>query len=390
VPGGGHAFALDRRFDCRCAVGCGVTVPRQSIIVAGAGMAGLACALACARAGAHVTVFESLASAPALAAYVDVRPNMLRDLSRLGVAGECVRRGFVYNGLSLVNEAGEEVVRIPTPRLAGDQLPPALGISHDDFLRVLAKQATAVGVEFRRGTHVQQIEPETGKVLTDGGEWAQADLVVLAVGADSPLAMSVFGAPGDSSVRERWLYATIRRPEGLDTPTWMAGRLGRLLLVVPISMSRAALAVRAEAAPTGSSSELARTLRGWGGLARRIASTMDIAMPLVARDVTGALLNAPWYREAVLCIGASAHAIAPPFGQSAALAIEDGVVLGDLVGAGLDRADLLQRFMERRLDRVKRVHALTSRAAQWLSRPDPSADLMALGEQIHSIVAEPA
>jgi 2-polyprenyl-6-methoxyphenol hydroxylase-like FAD-dependent oxidoreductase len=365
-------------------------VPRQSIIVVGADMAGLACALACARAGAQVTVFESLASAPALAEHVDVRPNLLRDLFRLGVADECVRRGFAYNGLSLVNEEGEEVVRIPTSRLAGDQLPPALGISHDDLLQVLAKEATAVGVELRRGTRVQQIEPKTGKVLTDGGEWAQADLVALAAGADSPLAMSVFGGPGDSSARERWLYTTIRRPEGLDTPTWMAGRAGRLLLVVPISMSRAGLAVRAEAAPTGSSSELARTLRGWGGLARRIASTMDAAVPLVARDVGGALLNAPWYREAALCIGAGAHAIAPPFGQSAALAIEDGVVLGDLVGAGLDGADLLQRFMKRRLDRVQRVHALTSRAAQWLSHPDPSADLMALGEEIHSLVAEPA
>jgi 2-polyprenyl-6-methoxyphenol hydroxylase-like FAD-dependent oxidoreductase len=367
-----------------------VTVPRHSIIVVGAGMAGLACALACADAGAHVMVFDSLATAPARASHVDVRPNLLRDLFRLGVAGECVRRGFVYNGLSLVNEAGEEVLRIPTPRLTGDQLPPALGISHDDFLRVLEEKATAVGVEFRRGTHVQQIEPKTGKVLTDGGEWAQADLVALATGADSPLVMSVFGARVGGSVRERWLYTSIRRPEGLDTPTWMMGRVGRCLLVVPISMSRAGLAVRVEAAPTGSSSELARTLRGWGGLARRIASTMDTAMPLDARNVTGALLNAPWYREAVLCIGASAHASAPPFGQSAALAIEDGVVLGDLVRADLDRADLLQRFMERRLDRVKRVHALTSRAAQWLSRPDPSADLMALGEQIHSIVAEPA
>jgi 2-polyprenyl-6-methoxyphenol hydroxylase-like FAD-dependent oxidoreductase len=367
-----------------------VTVPRQSIIVVGAGMAGLACAVACADAGAHVTVFDSLAAAPALAAHVDVRPNMLRDLRRLGVADECVSRGFIYSGLSLVNEAGEEVLRIPTPRLAGDQLPPALGISHGDLLQVLAKKASTFGVEFRRGSHVQQIEPKTGMVLTGSGEWTQADLVVLAPGSDSPLAMSVFGGRAGSSLRERWLYASIRRPESLDTPTWMMGRLGRCLLVVPISMSRAGLAVRAEAAPTGSSSELARTLRGWGGLARRIASTMDTAEPLVARDVPGALLNAPWYREGALCIGAGAHAIAPPFGQSAALAIEDGVVLGDLVRAGLDRADLLQRFMERRLDRVKRVHALTWRAAQWLSRPDPSADLMALGEQIHSIVAEPA
>ena len=58
--------------------------------------------------------------------------------------------------------------------------------------------------------------------------------------------------------------------------------------------------------------------------------------------------------------------------------------------AGLDRLALLQRFMDRRWERVERVHALTACAAQWISRPDPSADLAALGEQIHSIVAEPA
>lgn len=365
-------------------------VATQSIIVVGAGMAGLACALACARAGAHVTVFESLASAPTRAAHVDVRPNLLRDLSRLGIAGECVRRGFAYSGLSLVNEAGEEIVRCPTPRLAGDQLPPALGISHNDFLGILERSAAASGVEFRRGAHVQQIESTSGRVLTDGGEWAQADLVALATGADSPLAMSVFGARIGGPVLERWLYTSIRRPEGLDMPTCLMGRSGRQLLVVPTGMSRAGLAVRAEAAPNGSSSELVRTLRGWGGFARRIASTMDTAVPLIARDVAGALLNTPWGRDAALCIGTGAHAIAPPFGQSAALAIEDGVVLGDLVKARVDRADLVRGFMDRRFARVERVHALTSRAAQWLSRPDPSADLMAVGAQIHSLVAKPA
>jgi 2-polyprenyl-6-methoxyphenol hydroxylase-like FAD-dependent oxidoreductase len=365
-------------------------VPLRSIIVVGAGMAGLACALACAAADAHVVVFESLPVARALAAHVDVRPNLLRDLNRLGVATECVRRGFVYSGVSLVNEAGEEVLRIPTQRLAGNQLPPAFGISHEAFLRVLESQAMVSGVEFRRGAHVHQVDSKSGKVRTARGEWVQADLVVLATGADSPLVTSVFGAPIDRSVHERWFYTSIRRPEGLDMPTWMAGRLGRMLLVVPISMSQAGLAVRAAAAPTGGSSELARTLRDWGGFARRIASALDPAVPLAARDVMGALLDTPWHRDSVLSVGANSHAITPQFGQSAALAVEDGVVLGELLRARLDRDDLLHRFMDRRLERVRRVHALTSRAAQWMARPDPSADLMALGEQIHTLVAQPA
>jgi 2-polyprenyl-6-methoxyphenol hydroxylase-like FAD-dependent oxidoreductase len=365
-------------------------VPLQSIIVVGAGMAGLACALACATAGAHVIVFDASPIARSLVGHVDVRPNLLRDLSRLGVANECARRGFIYNGLCFVNEVGEEVLRFVTPRLAGDQLPPALGIARGDLLYVLETKATEAGVEFRRGTSVERIEPKLGKVLAADGESLQADLVVLAAGTGSPLVMSIFGAPAGGSVRERWLYTSIPRLEGLDVPVWMSGRQGRLLHLVPISMSRAGVAVRSEMASTTDGRELAKALRGWGGFARRISSSIDTSAPLVTRDVTGALLDEPWYRDAVLCAGASAHAIAPPFGQSAAMAIEDGVVLGELVRAGLGRGDLLRRFMDRRVDRVKRVHALTSRAAQWMSRPDPSADLMALGEQIQSLVAQPA
>ena len=365
-------------------------VPLRSIVIVGAGTAGLACALACAAAGARVVVFDALPVARSCAEHVDVRPNLLRDLSRLGVAQECARRGFAYNGFSLVDEDGAEALRVPTPRLAGDQLPPALGILHDDFLSSLEAAARSAGAEIRRGTHVHQVDPRIGAALTDRGEWVQGDLVVLATGAGSPLVTSVFGAPIIGSPRQGWWHTTIARPEGVDRPVWMAGRSGRHLLLVPISMSRAGLAIRAATAPTGGSVELATTLRDWGGFARRVASAIDPAVPLALRDASGALLNAPWYRDAALCVGASLHAIEPPFEQSAAQAVEDGVVLGELVRAGLDRPALLQRFMERRGERVAQVHALTLRAARWMSRPDPSADLMGLSQQLHSLVAEPA
>ena len=365
-------------------------MPLRSIVIVGAGTAGLASALACAAAGVRVVVFDSLPVARSCAAHVDVCPSLLRDLSRLGVAQDFVRRGFVYNGFSLVDEEGAEALRVPTPRLAGDQLPPALGISHDDFHSVLEAAAKSAGAEIRRGTHVQRVDARIGTVLTDRGEWVQSDLVVLAAGAGSLLVKSVFGAPVTGSPRQAWWHTSIARPQGVDRPVWMAGRSGRHLLVVPISMSRAGLAVRAEAAPTGGRAELAATLYEWGGFARRIVSAIDPAMPLALREVTGGLLDTPWYRDAVLCAGASAHAIPPPFGQSVAQGVEDGIVLGELVRAGLDRPVLLQRFMERRGERVAQVHALTSRAARWMSRPDPSADLMGLSQQLQSLVAEPA
>lgn len=365
---------------------------RRRIVVVGAGVAGLSCALACAVAGASVVVLDEQAMAPALPAHIEVGPGLLRDLNRLCIAHECVRRGFVYNGLSVVDEDGAEALLLPTPRLAGDLLPPAVGIGYGDFIDTLEGAAKRAGVDIRRGTRVRQVEPLTGQVVTDRGERVQGDLVVVAAGVGSPLVSSVFGAPATGIHHEAWWHTTMARPEGLDRPVWMAGQSGRRLLVVPISMTRAGLAVvrTSEVRAVGSGVDLAATLRAWGSFPRRIAASIDPQGPTVLRDVSAALLDPPWHRDTVLLAGASAHAIAPPFGQPAALSIEDAVVLGELVRSGLHRVELLQRFMERRSPRVARIHALTSRAARWLSSPDPAADLAALGEQIQYLVAEPA
>ena len=52
----------------------------QRIGVVGAGMAGLACALAAARSGRQVTLLEAAPQPPQLPGSVDVLPAMLRDL----------------------------------------------------------------------------------------------------------------------------------------------------------------------------------------------------------------------------------------------------------------------------------------------------------------------
>ena len=89
-------------------------------------------------------------------------------------------------------------------------------------------------------------------------------------------------------------------------------------------------------------------------------------------------------------MGAAAHAIAPPFGQSAAQALEDAVVLGELLGRAPDRELLLQQFGKRRTARVHELHALVEQGARWLTRPEPGTDLMDLGRRIDAIVARPA
>jgi 2-polyprenyl-6-methoxyphenol hydroxylase-like FAD-dependent oxidoreductase len=361
------------------------------LVVVGAGVAGLACALACAQAGVRVDVLEARASAFHLPATVDVVPSLLRDLARLGVAEACVRRGFAYCDLSVVDEQGEEGMRVPTPRLAGPQLPPAAGMALDHLLHLLADAATRAGAALHRGCAARLVEPDLGCVKADGGVF-DADLVVLATGADSPLAGTLFGATPSTLARHTWWHALMPRPTWLERSTWMAGSVGRRLLMVPIGMSRAGVAVVGTDSLHGpvDGVALAGLLQSWGPLPRRVAALLEPSTPVAPRLVASALREAPWHRGAVLCVGAAAHAIAPPFGQSAAQALEDAVVLGELVSAGLERPLLLQRFMERRGARVRQLHALADRAARWMLQPEPATDLKQIGDEISALVSLPA
>ena len=121
----------------------------RRVVVVGAGIAGLACALACARAGAQVDVLEAHAVALRAPAHIDLVPNLLRELARLGVAQSCVQRGFAYDGVAVLDEHGDEAFRLPTSRLAGPQLPPAAGIAHDALIDVLCQAAAAAGATER-------------------------------------------------------------------------------------------------------------------------------------------------------------------------------------------------------------------------------------------------
>lgn len=364
----------------------------RRIVVVGGGIAGLSCALACVRAGAKVQVLEARASASPLPAHIDVVPNLLRDLVRLGVAQACVRRGFVYSGLSVVDEHGDEGFRLPTPLLAGPQLPPAVGIAFADLLDLLEAAAVHAGAAVHRGCSVTTVDSERGRVIADDGRIWDADLVLIAAGAESPLASALLGPSRPGVLRHAWWHALLPRPPWLDRATWMAGSVGRKLLLVPTSVSRAGVAVVGTDEANGPTDGYALTglLKSWGSFPRRVAAAMDPSAPVVLRRVTSRLRDAPWHRGAVLCVGASAHAIAPPFGQSAAQALEDAVVLGELVAEGLDRQRLLRRFTERRGERVRRLHDLTERAARWTAQPEPATDLSQLAGEIDRLVATPA
>lgn len=366
------------------------------VCVIGAGLAGLCCALAAASRGLRVQLLDEAAEPRALAAHVEVVPNMLRDLVALGVGDDCVRAGFPYRGIDVIDRHGRHLHELPTERLAGPRFPAALGIRHDELHRLLERAALARGVALRRACRVQAVHEQAGvaQIVIDGGGSVEADLVVLATGARSGLPRALFphAAPADD-LPQAWWYTVLPRPVDLDRPLIAFGAAGRRVVMVPVRHDQAGLALtEPSVAPAGIApyAHLRAALSAFAPRLRALAPQLDQHTPITLRPARSALLEMPWHRGAVLAVGDCAHALPPHFGQAAAQAVEDARVLADLLEADVNRAQLFEAFERRRAERVRRVHEITTTAARWDLQPDSTADLSLLMERLAQTVAQPA
>lgn len=358
-------------------------------------MAGLACGLAAARAGADVRIHEAQAVPGDVPSHhVDVVPNMLRDLVRLGVGDACVRAGFPYRRVTALSQRGTPLLSLDAPRLAGPSHPAALGMVRADLHAVLATAAMQAGACLRYGVHVAGLAQDRSgamKVLDTGGDGMVADLVVLASGGAGALRAQVFGSEPVAPASNEWLYFLARRPYGLDEAIHAATGTGERVHVVPVNSSIVGVRLSARRPlPAVTPESVRAAMARFPGALGALAEHMDASQPVVRRLIRPALLDAPWTRGRVMAVGDCAHALPPHFGQAAAQALEDAIVLGELLRPGRAPADVAQAWFERRHPRVKQVMSIAMRAAHWDEAPDIDTDFLRLSRELDEVVRTPA
>lgn len=366
------------------------------ICVVGAGLAGLACALAAASRGLQVQVFDEAKRPRHASAHVEVVPNMLRDLVALGVGEECVRAGFAYRGIDVMDRQGRHLHELTTERLAGARFPAALGIRHADLHDVLERAAVGRGAIVRRSARVLAVHERGSEAAVElaGGESSAADLVVLAAGAGSELRAACFPlARPVSELDQAWWYALLPRPVDLDRPLVAFGNAGQRAALVPVRPDLAGIAlVEPQPAACGQSpaGHLREALASFAPRLRKLAVHFGEGVPVVRRTACSGLLELPWHHGAVLAVGDCAHALPPHFGQAAAQAVEDARVLADLLADAPERPGLFAAYQLRRAERVRQVHEITTTAARWDLEPSSDTDLSQLMARLMSTVGQPA
>ena len=330
----------------------------MEIAIAGAGIAGLTAAIALAGHGFSVTVYERADVLADIGAGIQLAPNAMTVLQRLGLAGALSADTVEPRALIIRDgPSGRALSTIPLRGVARRRYDaPYCVIHRADLQRILSEAAGAEAkIRLNLGTEIADVRQDGNRVtFALGNETFNADVLIAADGIHSTIRTGTLALPAAGRpVRHAWRTTITAEdlPAGIErdaTGLWLAsdchlvhypvraGRQINLVLIAANAQVPPGDLLEKLAAPA---SELADVQTKW------------IGWPLSVIDPAGR-----WARGRIALIGDAAHAMLPTAAQGGAQAIEDAFVLADcLAGAPDQPAAALQRYEKRRKMRVIRI-----------------------------------
>jgi 2-polyprenyl-6-methoxyphenol hydroxylase-like FAD-dependent oxidoreductase len=331
-------------------------------VVIGGGIAGLASALALTRRGWQVEVIERAPEFTEVGAGLSLWANALRALDALGV-GEQVRGLAVPEGLAGIRDpAGRWLSRTDSAELQGNDW--RVAMIHRAALLAVLRSAVPDGA-LRPGTLVSAVRAD-GTVTHSGGE-CRADLVVGADGMRSVTRQSVWPEAPAPRYAGYTSWRLVCPPVPVTEMTEWWGR-GERFGYAPLTDGRIyvyATANAPEGARDGGLTELRRRFGRWH---HPIPALLEAADPgsVLHHDLYDLPPLQTYASGAVVLAGDAAHAMTPNLGQGACQALEDAVVLGNVMASG-DGPAAYDRQRRPRTQMIVRRSRQSGALAQWSS-----------------------
>jgi salicylate hydroxylase len=352
-------------------------VTRRRAIIAGAGIGGLAAAIALSQAGFKVAIYERADKLEEFGAGLQLTPNATRVLSRLGVL-ERVRQlsSRPPAVLALRGSDDAKLMRLPLDDAERRWGAEYLVIHRADLQSALIEAISSRrGIELSLGATVTGFESDGDSLSASvrrGSTIARddADLLIGADGLRSQVRNALgFGTPEQADFTGRVAYRAIVNAENAD-PRWARSdivlRLGPEAHLVQYPLRRGSIinlvaTIRSAGRAGGADQQ-------WDGEADR--STLEHAFAGWSKEAR-ALISAPiqWRVWPLYCrppipsfslgraalVGDAAHPMVPFLAQGAAQAIEDAGVLGRIITQVQDIPVALALYSRERVNRASRV-----------------------------------
>jgi len=369
----------------------------KKVLIIGGGIGGLSAAIALRRVGIAVDLVEIQPHLTVYGVGIIQHGNVVRAMAHLGLLDKYLNKAFAFEDVVQYNANGDFVARVAGHRLAGANYPANVGISRLELHKVLIGSAEEWGAHLRFGLTVDLLEEAAAEVnarFTGGGEGTY-DLVVGADGVHSKVRTMIFG--DDLKPRYTgqsvWRYNFLRAPE-IDHLATFAGPRGNAgLCPLADNLMYMFLTSSEPGNPRMPLEGLAEMFRArlapFGGIVARLREQIVTSAEVVYRPLEVLLLPSPWYRGRVLLIGDAAHTTTPHLGQGAGMAIEDAVVLAELLDQDLSLETALERFMERRFERCKFVVESSIQVGEWEMQNKRDVDRFDLVKRMMEVSAAP-
>ncbi|KAK2028784.1 FAD binding domain-containing protein [Colletotrichum zoysiae] len=324
---------------------------RLDIIVVGAGLSGLATAVAAALSGHRVTVFESAKELLEIGAGLQVTPNSTRILQKWGLPDRLWESASEPKALFVHRFSGKVLVKEENfnNEIRAKYQAPFIDLHRVDLQLSLYERAKELGVQFRLGQKVDNIDFDIPELTTQSGLKAGADLIVAADGLWSRSRACFLGkedpplATGDLAYRVVLHIDDVTDPELrelISNPQvhfWIgpgahgvgysmrAGKMYNLVLLspddLPDGVSRQA----------GDVEETKARFKEWDPIVRKLIGAVDRIekWKLMHREEMSSWVND---KSNLVFVGDACHPMLPYLAQGANSAVEDGAVLGLLLG----------------------------------------------------------
>ncbi|MCG2623547.1 FAD-dependent monooxygenase [Arthrobacter sp. I2-34] len=333
----------------------------RSAIIVGAGIGGLATALALQNTGWNVHVIERTGSTAVPGTGLSVWPNGTAALERLGLGERFERISVPVRGGALDLD-GRPIMELDPADLR-DRYGHGVRMVRREDLTALLAGALAVNT-VHRGLPVVHFEPGTPSstlVLENGGR-QHAELVVGADGLNSLVRRALIGdgAPRRSGLTAFRAVCAAGSPDLASVPwgeTWGPGAVfgmaplpgGQTYWYGTISSDE----FRSSPLTTLKAMALDRFGHWNSGIAQVIGRTAEEAV--MAHELFDRKPEPVWSGRSATLVGDAAHPMLPFLGQGACQALEDAVVLADSLAAAGNVQDGLLAYDAERVPRTSRI-----------------------------------